>query len=323
LRFEVEKGYVVPSDFDISAQNNAQNASPFLKISFSSSILALVLCLVLGGLSSSGVPSMIATHILFAVATVSAVVGVVTSEEILKKSRTIVVVSGVVTFIAVGGSLYPLDRYLQRQRSYLDALLTPPRIQPPSAPAVTYTESKKRTPRIFVTGNNNSVISQSPVHQQSTGPNSPNIVGTGNQVTINPVQPPRRIPSESRAGLVRFFSERPAKVSISVIVNDPEAYRFAQDWYEVLKAAGWNFKEDRIIPFIAGGQPQFGVVVKLHGEPVPPNQQFAVPNTEASGYIARAMSTMKISFSGQKYPDIEEGLISLDFYARPPTDLEH
>jgi hypothetical protein len=47
-------------------------------------------------------------------------------------------------------------------------------------------------------------------------------------VSVGP--PPRRIPPENRAQLIRFLSEKPAKARISAIINDAKAFRFAQDW---------------------------------------------------------------------------------------------
>ena len=94
--------------------------------------------------------------------------------------------------------------------------------------------------------------------------------------TLSP--PPRRIPPEHRAELIRFFSGKPSKARIEAIANDGEAYRFAQDWYEVLKAAGWAIEEDRIKTFLISGQPLRGVNLMFHGQPMPPNQTSEVSN---------------------------------------------
>ena len=51
--------------------------------------------------------------------------------------------------------------------------------------------------------------------------------------TLSP--PPRRIRPEHRPEIIRFLSTKPSKVRIEAIASDVEAYRFAQDWYEVLK----------------------------------------------------------------------------------------
>ncbi|HKW61255.1 MAG TPA: hypothetical protein VJN89_01805 [Candidatus Acidoferrum sp.] len=136
-------------------------------------------------------------------------------------------------------------------------------------------------------------------------------------VTVGP--PPRRIPQENRAQLIRFLSGKPAKVRISALVNDPEAYRFAQDWYDVLQAAGWAIEENRIANFISVGPPQFGMVVKFHGEPVSPGQSIEIPNSDPAAYIGKVTEVLKTVVSGQRLPDVQEGLILLEFYARPPN----
>ncbi len=131
---------------------------------------------------------------------------------------------------------------------------------------------------------------------------------------------PRRIPPEHREELIRYFSTKPSKVRIEVIANDGEAYRFTQDWYEVLKASGWTIEEDRISTFISAGQPLFGVNVKFRGELLLPNQTVQAPTTEPIGYIIAAMNALKVAFAGQRLPDIAEGLVILDFHTRPQAN---
>lgn len=132
--------------------------------------------------------------------------------------------------------------------------------------------------------------------------------------------PPRRIPSENRAQLIRFFSEKRARVQISALANDAEAFQFSQDWYDILKAAGWTIEGNTISSFIVGGAPGFGIVIKFRGETVLPGQNFQVPDTEPVSYIGRAASSLKVTISGQRFPNMEEGLIVLEFHARPPSD---
>jgi hypothetical protein len=147
-------------------------------------------------------------------------------------------------------------------------------------------------------------------------------LGTDTETSIKAIStgpPPRRIPAEKRDELIQYLAGRPAKVKISAIANDLEAYRFAQDWFEVLKAAKWTIDGDRIATFIISGQPQTGVVASMRGEPVGANEIFQVPNTEPAAYLANAMTALKVSFAGQRYPDIEAGTVGLAFYVRPPS----
>jgi len=129
--------------------------------------------------------------------------------------------------------------------------------------------------------------------------------------------PPRRIPPEHRTEIIRYLATKPSKARIEAIASDVEAYRFAQDWYEVLKAAGWSIEEDRIMTFISSGQPLQGVNLKFHGVPFAPNEMGQAPTAEPIGYVVNAMNALKVTFTGQRLPDIAEGLVVLDFHARP------
>jgi len=132
--------------------------------------------------------------------------------------------------------------------------------------------------------------------------------------------PPRRIPTENRVQLIRFFSTKPAKVRIEAIANDAEAYRFAQDWYDVLKTSGWTIEGDNISTFMTGGQPLQGVNLRFRGAPLVPNQVFQAPLSEPIGLIATAMNALKVVFTGDRLPDIPEGLVVMDFHARPTNN---
>lgn len=120
-------------------------------------------------------------------------------------------------------------------------------------------------------------------------------MGTDTETSIKAIAvgpPPRRIPPEKRAALIQYLSERPAKIKISAVASDAEAYRFAQDWFEVFKAAKWTIDGDTIPVFLVVGQPQTGVVVTLRGKSVGPNEVFQVPNAEPAAYIAHAMTDL-------------------------------
>jgi len=147
-------------------------------------------------------------------------------------------------------------------------------------------------------------------------------IGTDTETSIKAISsgpPPRRIPAEKRAALIQFLGGRPGRVKISAIANDAEAYRFAQDWLEVLKAARWTIDGDIISVFLIAGQPQFGVVLSLRGAPVGANEEIQIPNTEPAAYIGHAMTDLKIALTGQRFPDMEAETVGLTFYARPPS----
>jgi hypothetical protein len=163
-------------------------------------MFALFVCLVLGGLSSSGVPSMIGTHIIFIAATFCAIVGVVTSEIIFHQSRPVIVLSGILTLLVAGGTLFALDRYLQKQRDQLDVLLTPANPKPPKAPSIQHLPKKQAENNVSQGGKQNqqTVIQGSTVTQQSKGDCSPNQIGVTNTNNCGPQLPPARVLSPEK-----------------------------------------------------------------------------------------------------------------------------
>ena len=112
------------------------NVGTWLKAFCGSAIVGLFVCVVLGGLSASGVVSMLATHVLFAIATVVAVIGVVTPEKIFRQRRWVIILSGIVTFLLVGSGLFALDRLLAHERNELDSLSSPPLARLPAPPSL-------------------------------------------------------------------------------------------------------------------------------------------------------------------------------------------
>lgn len=153
------------------------------------------------------------------------------------------------------------------------------------------------------------------IEQSSSGPNSPNIVA--GQVTVTIEQPARRIPTETRAEMVAELSKQPGKIKISAVANNEEAYRLAQDFFEVLKGAGWEIQDNSIEVFMAGGPPLVGVIVKVHGEPVGPGVEITIPATEPVIALIPWLKRLNLSVSGQRYPDIPEGATYLEIGLRP------
>ncbi len=148
-------------------------------------------------------------------------------------------------------------------------------------------------------------------------------LGTETQLSIKSIAagpPPRRIPKESREELINFFSRKPSTVRISAIANDIEAYRYAQDWFDIFKAAGWTIEENRIQTFISAGAPQVGIGIKFHGDSSTQGQSIEVPNGSPADLVARAANALKEPITGQLLPDIKEGSVFMDFYGRPPAN---
>jgi hypothetical protein len=147
-------------------------------------------------------------------------------------------------------------------------------------------------------------------------------MGTQTQESLKAISPlatpPRRIPTENRNEIIRFLSVTPATASIGVIGQDAEAYRFAEDWSEVLTSAGW--KVEGINTIMLSGAPLVGMTVGFHGEPVAENQVFSVSTTEPAGKLAAVIQGLKIKSSGQRSLSIAEGKIVIRIGSKPPAD---
>ncbi len=121
----------------------------------------------------------------------------------------------------------------------------------------------------------------------------------------------RRIPEAARSEVIAFLSQRPGKIQVSAFVSDAEAYRFAMDWYEALKAAGWQMMGDQPQSFMTSGQPWSGVQVTFNGEPLPPGGR-SISNDTPLGHIIVVASALHIEgLTGKGEPNQEEGLVIL------------
>lgn len=151
------------------------------------------------------------------------------------------------------------------------------------------------------------------IEQRSEGPNSPNTVN------INQRLPPRRIPPDKRAEIVALLKRRPAKVSVSATQNNAEAYQFAQDWYDVFKAAGWTMMDNIVRVFITVGRPERGILLRLPGETVPAGGWFETAKESPAGVLAESLETLKMipQVRAQRYPDIPEDEVSFSVNEHP------
>ena len=129
---------------------------------------------------------------------------------------------------------------------------------------------------------------------------------------------PRRIPSDKRAEIVATLARRPAKISVSAILHDAEAYQFAEEWYDAFKAAGWTMMDDRVRVFTIVGKPESGILIRLHGETVPPGRPVATPRNTPAGLIVESLEKLKIpQVWVQRYPDMPQDQLSFEVSERP------
>jgi hypothetical protein len=98
----------------------------FVMLIVGSTIVALVVCLFVAGVSSSGVNILELTHAFFWACFVLGVAGALIGATLLHFSMWRIVLSGAVTAIMLGGALYWTNAYLTKKRAELDASNRPP-----------------------------------------------------------------------------------------------------------------------------------------------------------------------------------------------------
>jgi len=148
------------------------------------------------------------------------------------------------------------------------------------------------------------------IEQHSEGANSPNTVN------INQLPPPRRVPTEKKDEIAAILARRPGRVRVSAVINNAEAYQFAQDWYDLLKAARWTMMDDvvRIIEVI--GKPEPGLFLRVHGDTVPPGGMVVIPKDGPGGVVAEGLAALGIDLKHQlqRFPDMPEDEVSFEVH---------
>jgi hypothetical protein len=176
------------------------------KLIISSAAFSLVVTLVIAALAVYGIINIGAARFLLFVAWLIGTAGVVTSETVCSKpwKRTVLVGS---FFAAIfGGGLAWLDHWAISEKAQQEALTTPPPTKPPSATTLALQKSRQPAQRLTAT-----VVSGSHVQQHSEGDNSPNIIGSGNTVTINPLLPKSETPAFAVAVESKLLVPSPVK----------------------------------------------------------------------------------------------------------------
>lgn len=152
---------------------------------FGSAIVALVVAVVLAGISQSGVVNMQMTHTLFWLAFSISAVAVTLGVWLISQSFKDALLALLLTSIVVGGGLWRLDSWLSVKKAEQDATTQPPPLHttaaPPPVPII-------KTPNQAKSQQDNSVhIGKGAfLAQQSTGNCSPNIVGGSNTINCGP-----------------------------------------------------------------------------------------------------------------------------------------
>ena len=111
----------------------------------------------------------------------------------------------------------------------------------------------------------------------------------------------------------------PAKVSILTIMNNAEAFQFAQDWYDVFRDAGWTMTDKVVRVLMVMGQPSRGIMVNYHGDTLGPGQQARFGEGTAAAAIIRGFLALGImdNVHGQRYPDMPENEFNFEVFEQP------
>lgn len=87
---------------------------------------------------------------------------------------------------------------------------------------------------------------------------------TAGQINITPKPPARHLPPDVQSEMVRLLALSPGKVSISSMMNDPEAYQFAAELLSVFQLAKWEITDNGAIrSFMLAGRPWTGMNVQI------------------------------------------------------------
>lgn len=140
----------------------------------------------------------------------------------------------------------------------------PPETAPTAGAAATPPPDLRKSLKPSASGQRQHVVSQAPrpappaISQHSEGPNSPNIVGDNNVVTIGAGTPARRFTHAKEASFLGFLKAAGAPsgaISVSCqATGSTEPCDFARDLARVLGAAGWHVTFDG--PVMAWGDPK-------------------------------------------------------------------
>ena len=145
------------------------------------------------------------------------------------------------------------------------------------------------------------------IEQRSEGPNSPNIVGSGN--TVNIASPPRTLTDQQVPELPVFLSPYKGQpVHVYAIFSDAETQNFSQYFVTAFKLAEWDIKEH--VFMLGFGQPKnVGLWFCVR------DQRNQTPGTIAFGDFM--VKNLHLDVKGQQLSDAEEGHIYLYVGLRP------
>jgi hypothetical protein len=251
------------------------NVAKAVLVVLGNAIVALIVGLVLSGISSSGVISIELTHTLFIVAFVLAVIGVVATSMLSSMRIGYIAIIGMCSLIIVGGMLLWLNSWLQVKKEQQDALSKPPILNtnpgPPHIPISMFPRRTEQSSKASVGnqtkihGNDNVVVGS--LIQQGTN-NIAQIGGVGNTAIINPeINPNQAVIVYDYGGLKYSISAGKTEIAdttglavFSEFVKDEDS----QDWTNLAKLAEQQKRErpEWLTPYYEAGQAYYQLCEK-------------------------------------------------------------
>ncbi len=229
----------------------------FVMLIAGSTIVALVVCLFVAGVGSSGVNLLELTHAFFWACFAVGVIGAVISTALLRFSGRYVLLAGATTAALLGGLLYGTNAYLTKKKAEIDASNRPPNPISTPTPGLPSLVPIKKTLRprppvpeakIDLHGKGAGAV----VGSITTGPCSTvQIGGSDNQSQINCVPQARRLTDEEKTRL-GSLTNTPLDLIVWAHGEDKNAWNLGQDICLALRNAGWRIQHPECVDAMIG-----------------------------------------------------------------------
>ena len=295
-------------------------------------ITALIVTFVLASISISGVQSMsaamVALWIALGIFAFCLLVAGIRATENLDGGKAALVTLLLVGLFVVGlWARSELAGWLTQQKAIQTAahqLLPPPAPKPPTgqilappAPPVGSGSKSHPGPQIVIRqggkGNTaNPGVNTAPIQQGDCG-----VVqngGSNNTASPNCVPAARSITVDQKAAFGDCLAKHPGNVSISAVVDNPEAYALAQDWLDVFKKANWSITDGMIRVFTIVGGTWTGSQIHLHGSINADGKSATYDHMSAGGAMADC-------FIGKAIGGPTDGRV--DLIPSPDVEVDH
>jgi hypothetical protein len=256
-----------------------------------SAIVALVVALVLAGVSQSGVVNMRITHTLFWLAFGTSAVAMTLGTWLMSRSFKDALLALLSTVLIVGGGLWWLDSWLAARKAEQDAANQPPKLAyrdtpGPSVPVIKTPKPASQAPAINQHGNGNGAVGGNLTVAPCGGAQ---IGGIGNQQTVNCRPPERHLSEQQRAILGGLVIPEGIAITLSLSGQDKDSQTYG---YEIYSACNGKIPPTGFFPIaVFSGHPPQGITVRIHDK-----DQLSL--VQLATQIAQALNTPTFPVAG-------------------------